>query len=239
VDTAAWAVEEAERLYNVRASGERYFRVNERGHVAVRPLHGSDLTIDAFAIIEELIEQGTHFPILLRFLDLLQRRVIELNEAFREAIEESGYQGKYSGVYPIKVNQMREVVEDILEAGQPYGFGLECGSKAELVATLAMLEDDGTPLICNGYKDAPMLRLMLSFQRLGKNVIPVVEKFSEFEAIERIARQMRMTPRFGVRVRLSSSGAGKWAESGGDHSKFGVSPPALLARGERRAAGRI
>lgn len=236
VDSAAWGVDEAERLYHVRAWGERYFGVNERGHVAVQPLHGSDLTIDAFAVIQELIAQGTHFPILLRFLDLLQRRVIELNEAFREAIEESGYRGKYSGVYPIKVNQMREVVEDILEAGQPYGFGLECGSKAELTATLAMLEDDATPLICNGYKDAHMLRLMLGFQRLGKNVIPVLEKFSEFEAIERIAREMQMRPRFGVRVRLSASGAGKWAESGGDHSKFGVSTPELLAIVERLEA---
>jgi arginine decarboxylase len=228
-DSEAWTPEDAERLYHVRAWGERYFRVNASGHVAVRPVKGEDLSIDAFAVVEELIEQGARFPMLIRFQDLLQTRVVELNEAFRRAIAESGYQGRYSGVYPIKVNQMREVVEDIMEAGQPYGFGLECGSKAELTATLALLDDDQTPLICNGYKDAHMLRLMLAFQRLGKNVIPVVEKFSEFAEIARIAKERGQTPRFGVRVRLSTSGSGKWAESGGDHSKFGVSTPELLS----------
>jgi arginine decarboxylase len=223
-----WSPEEAERLYHVRAWGERYFRVNERGHVAVRPVHGSKLQIDLYEVVQELVAQGAQFPMLIRFQDLLQTRVIELNEAFRRAIAEAEYGNVYSGVYPIKVNQMREVVEDILEAGQPYGFGLECGSKAELTATLALMEDDSIPLICNGYKDDAMIRLMLQFQRLGKNVIPVVEKYTEFEAIERLAPKVRVSPCFGVRVRLSTGGSGKWAESGGDHSKFGVSTPELL-----------
>jgi arginine decarboxylase len=236
VPVGDWSPEEAERLYHVRAWGERYFKVNEAGRMAVRPLHGSDLEIDVYEVVEELVKQGVHFPLLIRFQDLLQRRVIELNEAFKRAIAEAEYEGIYSGVYPIKVNQMREVVEDILEAGEPYGFGLECGSKAELIATLALLEDDATPLICNGYKDDGMIRLMLQFQRLGKNVIPVVEKYSEYEAIERLAPAARVVPQFGVRVRLSSSGSGKWAESGGDHSKFGVSTPELLDIVERLEA---
>lgn len=227
-DTPAWSPDQAERLYHVNSWGNKYFHVNDAGHVAVRPVKGSDLSIDVFEVVEELIDEGARFPLLIRFQDLLQRRVVELNEAFRSAIAESGYQGTYSGVYPIKVNQMREVVEDILEAGEPYGFGLECGSKAELTATLALLEDDSIPLICNGYKDAHMIRMMVSFQRLGKNVIPVVEKFSEFEEIVRISKERNQTPRFGVRVRLSTGGSGKWADSGGDHSKFGVSTPELL-----------
>ncbi|MDX1532071.1 MAG: biosynthetic arginine decarboxylase, partial [Rhodothermales bacterium] len=223
-----WTPADAERLYHVGAWGEGYFHVNDRGHAAVRPLHGRDVSVDIHEVVEELRRQGVPFPCLVRFQDLLQTRVVELNEAFHAAIAEAGYGGAYNGVYPIKVNQLREVVEDILEAGKPYGFGLECGSKAELVATLALLEDDETLLICNGYKDAEMLRLMLTFGRLGKNVLPVVEKAAEFEQIWRLAQEMKVEPQFGVRVRLAAVGAGKWAESGGDHSKFGVSTPDLL-----------
>ena len=238
-DADGWTPADAERLYHVQAWGEHYFHVNERGHAAVRPCHDSDLSVDLDAVAEELQRQGVQFPVLVRLQDLLATRVVELNEAFRAAIAEAGYEGGYNGVYPIKVNQLREVVEDILEAGKPYAFGLECGSKAELTATLSMLEDDETLLICNGYKDAEMLRLMLTFQRLGKNVLPVVEKFGEFEAIERLADEMGVEPRFGLRVRLSASGSGKWAESGGDHSKFGVSTPDLITIVERlEAAGR-
>ena len=227
-ESEAWTPADAERLYHVSSWGERYFHVNERGHAAVRPCYGSDLSVDIHAVAEELGRQGVEFPALIRFQDLLATRVVELNEAFRSAIAEAEYEGRYTGVYPIKVNQLREVVEDIVEAGKPYDFGLECGSKAELVATLSHLEDDETLLICNGYKDAEMIRLMLTFQRLGKNVIPVVEKLAEFEAIERLADEMGIEPRFGLRVRLAASGSGKWAESGGDHSKFGVSTPDLL-----------
>lgn len=224
----SWTPADAQRLYHVDAWGAPYFFINEDGHAAVRPVHGSDAAIDIQAVVQELQHQGISFPVLLRFQDLLQTRVVELNEAFRTAIAESGYQNRYNGVYPIKVNQLREVVEDILDAGAPYGFGLECGSKTELVATLPRLEDDATPLICNGYKDLPMLRLMLSFQRLGKNVLPVIEKYAEFEALLDEATALSVTPQFGVRVRLSAGGSGKWAESGGDFSKFGVSTPELL-----------
>ena len=232
----AWTPDDAERLYHVQAWGGPYFHVNERGHAAVRPSREENTSIDLWDVVQELDRQDVQFPALVRFQDLLATRVVELNEAFRTAMAEAGYEGGYNGVYPVKVNQLREVVEDILEAGKPYGYGLECGSKAELVATLPNLDDDETLLICNGYKDAEMLRMMLDFQRLGKNVLPIVEKHAEFEQLERIGKKLGTGPRFGVRVRLSASGSGKWAESGGDHSKFGVSTPDLLEIVERLEA---
>ena len=168
------------------------------------------------------------FPALIRFQDVLQARVVRLNKVFIKAIRDSGYRNRYQGVYPIKVNQLHEVVEEVLEAGRPYGMGLESGSKAELVAALPHLEQDGALLICNGYKDEMMLRLILSGQQIGQHVIPVIEKFGEFEHLLRVAQAISVRPRCGVRVRLGTSGSGKWAESGGDQSKFGISIPELL-----------
>jgi len=226
--SAAWSPADSAALYHVDAWGEGYFGVNERGHATVTPSLDDPVSIDLHDVVEELLAEGVRFPALIRFQDLLKSRVVQLNEAFRVAREEAGYQGKYTGVYPIKVNQLREVVEDILEAGKPYGFGLECGSKAELIATLPHLTDDETLLICNGYKDEGMLRMMLTFQRIGKNVLPVVEKYHEFETLLRLADEADQSLRFGLRVRLASSGAGKWADSSGDDSKFGVPTPELL-----------
>lgn len=225
---AAWPPEEAEELYRVNAWGDDYFSVNDAGHVSVKPVHGKPWGIDIYKVVEQLQEEGQHFPMLIRFQDLLRARVIQLNEAFREAINEATYQNRYMGVYPIKVNQLHEVVEEVLEAGQPYGYGLESGSKTELIATLPHLESDETPLLCNGYKDASMLRLILMGQRLGKNVIPIMEKYGEFERLLGLAKELDAPLRFGVRVRLSTSGVGRWANSGGDLSKFGVSIPELL-----------
>lgn len=162
-------------------------------------------------------------PCLIRFQDLLHTRVIELNESFKKAIKEFNYTNIYQGVYPIKVNQLEEVVCEILEAGEPYNFGIECGSKAELVAALAYLERDNMLMICNGYKDSTMMRMLLMGQQLGQNVIPIIEKYREFEEIILESSKLGIQPQFGVRVRLSTSGSGIWAESGGDDSKFGVS----------------
>ena len=224
-----WTPADAQALYYVDAWGKPYFMVNDAGHVVVRPEFGSETTIDLLKLVEELREkEKLSFPVVIRFMDLLRSRVIELNEAFRASIVEAGYKNHYKGVYPIKTNQMHEVVEEIIEAGVPFGYGLECGSKAELVATLPYLDRDDMLLICNGYKDAHMIHLMLTFQHIGKNVIPVVEKYSEFQMILRIADQMKHLPRFGVRVRLSSSGTGQWATSSGDQSKFGVTISELL-----------
>src|SRR5215468_6689375 len=223
-----WTVQDSEELYRVKLWGESYFCINAEGHLEVRPVLGDPIGIDLFKVVQDLRQQRIEFPLLIRFQDLLRSRVAEINTAFRKAIEESGYQNTYISVYPIKVNQLHEVVQEILEAGRPFGFGLECGSKAELVATLPHLEDDRTLLICNGYKDWTMMRLLLIGQLLGKNVIPILEKYSELRLMLPLASELGVRPRFGVRVRVSVSGSGKWAASGGDASKFGITIPELV-----------
>src|SRR5262245_12660688 len=223
-----WTVEDSENLYRVKLWGESYFHVNEEGHLAVRPILGDPIAIDVFRVVQDLKQQRIQFPLLIRFQDLLRSRVAELNTAFRKAIEESEYGSTYVGVYPIKVNQLHEVVQEILEAGRPFGFGLECGSKAELVAALPHLEDDRTLLICNGYKDWTMMRLLLIGQLLGKNVIPILEKYSELRLMLPLANELGVRPKFGVRVRVSVTGSGKWAASGGDASKFGITISELV-----------
>src|SRR5262245_19429406 len=174
-----WTVEDSEALYRVKLWGDSYFYVNPEGNLSVRPILGDPIGIDIFKVVQDLRQQRIEFPLLIRFQDLLRSRVVELYTAFRRAIEEAGYENQYISVYPIKVNQLHEVVQEILEAGRGFGFGLECGSKAELVAALPHLEDDQTLLICNGYKDATMIRLLLIGQQLGKNIIPILEKYSE------------------------------------------------------------
>lgn len=223
----AWGPAQAEETYFVRQWSDGYFFVNESGHVAVRPVWGSELAIDVYAVARQLHASGTQFPLLLRFQDLLQARVIRLNESFRSAIEQFGYQNSYRGVYPIKVNQLREVVEEILEAGRAFQFGLECGSKAELVAALAYVADDML-LICNGCKDALMMRLILEGQQIDRNILPVIERFDEYEQFVSLLREVETKGQFGVRVRLSTSGAGLWSESGGEGSKFGLSVTELM-----------
>ena len=223
-----WTVEDSENLYRVALWGESYFYVNEEGHLAVRPILGDSIGIDVYKVVQDLKQQRIQFPLLIRFQDLLRSRVVEINTAFRRAIEESGYGNSYIGVYPIKVNQLHEVVQEILEAGRPFGFGLESGSKAELVAALPHLEDDRTLLICNGYKDWTMMRLLLIGQLLGKNVIPILEKYSELRLLVAQAAELGVRPKFGARVKISATGSGKWAESGGDRSKFGITITELV-----------
>jgi arginine decarboxylase len=229
-------VNRSEDLYRLSGWGDGFFCINDTGKVCVRVNDECPPMVIA-DIVADLHKRAIRFPVLIRFQDVLRARVQRLHQAFNAAIAESGYTAAYHGVYPIKVNQLHEVVEEVLEAGRPFGMGLECGSKAELIASLAHLDDDDALLICNGVKDTIMLRLILSAQRLGKNVIPVVEKYHEFENLMALAATMETKPRFGVRVRLTTSGSGKWAESGGDLSKFGVSIPELmqLVDGLRRA----
>jgi arginine decarboxylase len=223
-----WTPEKAEDLYHVPSWGSGYFFVNEAGHVAVRPIRGQDLSIDLHEVVERLRERGIRYPALIRFQDLLKSRVEHLNESFRQAIADTGYQNRYQGVFPIKVNQLREVVEEILDAGKPYNYGLECGSKSELVATLPYLEAFDTLLLCNGCKDDAMMRLMLAGQQLGKNILPILERYEEYEMLLRPAREMDIPTQFGVRVRLTTAGAGLWSESGGENSKFGISLTELI-----------
>jgi arginine decarboxylase len=234
-----WTIEDSENLYRVKLWGESYFHVNEEGHLSVRPILGDPISIDLFRVVQDLRQQKIQFPLLIRFQDLLRSRVVELNTAFRKAIEESEYGNTYIGVYPIKVNQLHEVVQEILEAGRPFGFGLECGSKAELVAALPHLEDDRTLLICNGYKDPTMMRLLLIGQLLGKNIIPILEKYSELRLMLPLADELGVRPKFGARVRVSVNGSGKWAASGGDASKFGISISELVTMIDEVTAGGV
>ena len=224
----AWTPQDSADLYHVSAWGEGYVEVNDAGHVAVRPDPTQDVAIDLADVVDEIVAKGLKLPAVVRFQDLLATRVRMLNEAFQSAIADSGYKGGYTGVYPVKVNQLREVVDEIVEAGRPFGFGLECGSKAELIATLPRLESDETLLLVNGYKDEAMLRLIGTFQRLGKRVLPIVEKPAELREILRIAEQNEQPARFGVRVKLSTVADGPWALSSGDLSKFGVPLPDLV-----------
>jgi arginine decarboxylase len=232
LDSAAeangWAPEDASDLYRMDAWSDSFFRINDRGHIAVHPFDNSDLCIDIMDVVLEAERRDISFPLLLRFQDVLRTRVQRLNAAFSSAIEESSYQNVYRSVYPIKVNQLHEVVEEVLDAGKPFELGLECGSKAELVAALPHLSQDETLLICNGVKDRTMLSLILSAQRLGKNVIPVMEKYAEFEQLMAMVDEHDMPTRFGVRIRLRTAGSGRWADSGGYRSKFGVSLPELI-----------
>jgi arginine decarboxylase len=236
-DSNGWSIEDAGELYRLGGWSDDFFVINDSGHVAVCPFDDDPLTIDIMDVIAEARRREIGFPLLLRFQDILHARVRRLNQAFAEAIESYEYQNVYRAVYPIKVNQLHEVVEEVLDAGKPFGLGLECGSRAELVATLPHLADDQTLLVCNGVKDHGMLSLIVSMQRLGKNVIPVMEKFGEFEELMSIAASQETAAPFGVRIRLRTSGAGRWADSGGYRSKFGISLPELIEIVEQLEAG--
>jgi arginine decarboxylase len=225
--TEDWTREDAEALYAMETWGDGFFHVNEAGHVAVRPLPDSDLSIDIPEVIDAALEEGASLPMLVRFQDVLRVRVKRLNEAFGQAIDQSGYRNRYRTIYPIKVNQLHEVVEEVLDAGEGYDLGLECGSKTELIATLPLVGDKRL-LLCNGVKDHVMLSLMLNAQQLGQQVLPVIEKFSEFDQLMILGDQRDVVPRLAVRVKLSTRGSGRWYESGGYRSKFGLTIPEVM-----------
>jgi len=217
----------AERYAMPRWSRD-YFRVNERGHVAVHPDPQSDRSIDLKHLVENLERRGLGLPLLIRFDGILKHRIDELHHAFTGAIEEFDYQGRYRFVYPVKVNQQRHVVEQVLNFGRPYGFGVEAGSKPELLAVLALIDDDDTPIICNGFKDAEFIEGVILAKKIGKHIIPVVENFNELELIVRYARAHGVSPSIGVRVKLATRGAGRWQSSSGYGSKFGLTVSRLL-----------
>ena len=216
-------------MYGIRNWGSPYFGVNEKGHVCVHPDGPQAPSLDLKELVDEVRRRGIGLPLLLRFTDVLRHRVIHLNEAFRKAIAEHNYKGNYRGVYPIKVNQHRYVVETIVDTGKQYGYGLEAGSKPELLAVMALLDQEDALVICNGYKDEEYVETALRFSRLGRQVILVVEKPSELPLIAEVARKTGIAPRIGIRVKLSTRGAGKWEASGGDRSKFGLSSSELMS----------
>ncbi len=218
-----WTIEQARDLYGINRWGLRYFDINNTGEVTVAPVKEEGVSISIVDVAREAREQGLHFPMLIRFHDLLRNRVERINRAFSEAIAEDGYRNEYRGVYPIKVNQLREVVEEILDAGRDFHHGLEVGSKPELHAALALHEDPESLVICNGYKDEDYVRVALIGRKLGKKVVLVVEKVEEVHQIIAMVKKMKVEPLIGFRVRLMSGGKGKWAQSGGENAKFGLS----------------
>src|SRR3954468_12505901 len=230
--SAPWDIQAARNLYNVQRWGAKYFDINDAGHVVARPLHEAGATVDLNDVIEEAKARGLKFPVLIRFQDILRHRVESINVAFRASIKEFNYQGLYRGVFPIKVNQLREVVEEILDAGRAFNFGLEVGSKPELFAGLALQNQVGGLIICNGYKDAEFIKMALLGIKLGKRVIMVVEKLEELRHIIAVSKQLGVEPLIGIRARLLSKGGGKWADSAGENAKFGLSTAQLLAATE-------
>jgi arginine decarboxylase len=233
-----WDVDAATATYNVDGWGAGYFSINEKGNVVARPLQELGGAIDLLEVVNEARIRGLGFPLVIRFQDLLRHRVESVNRAFQSAITEFNYKGNFRGVFPIKVNQLREVIEEIVDAGLQFHFGLEAGSKPELVAALAMHKDPESLIICNGYKDPAYIRIALLGRKLGKSVIIVVEKLEELDQTIRAAKEVGVEPQIGIRVRLYSKGAGKWAPSGGENAKFGLDTTSLVAASEMlKAAG--
>ncbi|MBV8879849.1 MAG: biosynthetic arginine decarboxylase, partial [Planctomycetaceae bacterium] len=223
-----WTLADSVETYDIRTWGGVYFGVNDRGNIVVHPNGPDGPTADLKELVDEVRRRGIGLPLLLRFSNILRRRVIELNQSFGNAIHEYGYKGQYRGVYPIKVNQVANVVDEILKAGREYHYGLEAGSKPELLAVMALLEDPEALIICNGYKDEEYIESALLAGKLGHTVILVVEKLSELALIEKVSKKLGVRPHIGIRVKLSSRGAGKWESSGGDRSKFGLSSSELV-----------
>ena len=226
--TSRWTAADSMDLYNINGWGNNYFSVNGRGHISVHPAGNGAPAIDLKDLVDEVRQRGIGLPLLIRFSEIIKARVVELNEAFGRAMSEYGYRNVYRGVYPIKVNQDRYLVERLVTYGRPYHFGLEAGSKPELLAVMAMLEDEEALIVCNGYKDEEYVETALLASKLGRNVILVVEKPSELALIRQIAGKTGVRPRLGIRSRLSARGAGHWEASGGDRSKFGLSGRDLL-----------
>jgi len=224
-----WSIQAAQKTYQVDAWGAGYFVINKKGHIAARPLQEEGGEVDLLDVVQEAESRGLRTPLLIRFQDIVRHRVAAIHRAFQNAIADCEYQGSYRGVFPLKVNQLREVVEEILDAGKPYKLGLEVGSKAELFAALAQLDKIGSLVVCNGYKDATFIRMALTGLKLGKEVILVIEKLEELERILELSESFGVRPFVGVRLKLLSKGAGRWAASGGEDAKFGLSTSELLA----------
>ncbi|HEV2018453.1 MAG TPA: biosynthetic arginine decarboxylase [Gemmatimonadaceae bacterium] len=236
-----WTIESARSLYNVEGWGIGFFDINEAGHVVVRPdREKTDRELDLFELANDLEEQGVGLPLLLRFSDILRSRIESLNEKFSRARAEYAYEGGYTTVYPIKVNQQRHGVEEIVEFGKVAGVGLECGSKPELQAVLGLAEHTDHMIVCNGYKDEEFMRLALMGQKLGHQVFIVLEQLSEVDVLLQVADELGVTPTAGVRIKLYSEGSGRWAKSGGEKSKFGLSTAQLVKLVDRlRNEGRL
>ena len=222
-----WRIEDSAELYNINGWGLKYFSINDKGHVAVTPREGY-ASVDLKELMDELQVRDVTAPVLLRFPDILDNRIEKISKCFQQAADEYGYTAKNFIIYPIKVNQMRQVVEEIVSHGKKFNIGLEAGSKPELHAVLAINTDENSLIICNGYKDENYIELALLAQKMGRRIFLVVEKMNELKLIADISKRLKIRPNIGIRIKLASSGSGKWEESGGDGSKFGLNSSELL-----------
>ncbi len=222
-----WRIEDSEELYNINGWGVSYFGINEKGHVVVTPRE-KGAAVDLRELVDELQLRDVSTPMLVRFPDILDNRIEKISNCFAQASQEYGFKGENFTVYPIKVNQMRPVVEEIISHGKKFNLGLEAGSKPELHAVIAINTDSDSIIICNGYKDESYIELALLAQKMGKRIFLVVEKLNELKLIAKLAKQLNVRPNIGIRIKLASSGSGKWEESGGDASKFGLTSSELL-----------
>ena len=222
-----WRIEDSAELYNINGWGLKYFSINDKGHVAVTPREGS-ASVDLKELMDELQVRDVTSPVLLRFPDILDNRIEKISKCFQQAADEYGYTAKNFIIYPIKVNQMRQVVEEIVSHGKKFNIGLEAGSKPELHAVLAINTDENSLIICNGYKDENYVELALLAQKMGRRIFLDVEKLNELRLIADISKRLKIRPNIGIRIKLASSGSGKWEESGGDGSKFGLNSSELL-----------
>ena len=222
-----WRIEDSEELYNITGWGTSYFSINDAGHVVVTPRRDG-VTVDLKELVDELQLRDVASPMLLRFPDILDNRIEKMSSCFKQAAEEYGYKAETFIIYPIKVNQMRPVVEEIISHGKKFNLGLEAGSKPELHAVIAVNTDSDSLIVCNGYKDESYIELALLAQKMGKRIFLVVEKMNELKLIAKMAKQLNVQPNIGIRIKLASSGSGKWEESGGDASKFGLTSSELL-----------
>ena len=225
--TDRWTQQDANDLYDIERWGKGYFSIHRDGHVLVHPDKDPARSLDLKKLVDTLILRGISLPILIRFTEILKHRLSEIHAAFQTAIAEHKYNGRYCCVYPIKVNQQRQVVEEVLEFGRPYNFGLEAGSKPELLAVMAVASND-TPIICNGFKDDEYIEMAMLAQKMGRNIIPVVEKYTELPLILQYAERIGVRPQIGMRVKLASRGSGRWKSSGGFRSKFGLTTTELM-----------
>src|SRR5512145_2998981 len=222
-----WRIEDSAELYNIQGWGVNYFSINEKGHVVVSPKKNG-VYVDLRELVDELSLRDVSAPMLIRFPDILDNRIEKMAKCFEVAAKEYGYKAQNFIIYPIKVNQMRPVVEEIVNHGKKFNIGLEAGSKPELHAVIAINADSDSLIICNGYKDEDYIELALLAQKMGKRIFLVVEKLNELKLITSIAKRLKIKPNLGIRVKLASSGSGKWEESGGDVSKFGLTSSELL-----------
>jgi arginine decarboxylase len=236
----AWTVKDSLELYNVNGWGRDFFTINEAGHVEVTPAGPGSARIDLRELVDDLRSRGLNMPLLIRFSDILRTRVEQLCGSFQQAIAENDYKGAYRGVYPIKVNQQRHVVEELTEYGRPFNLGLEAGSKPELLVALALQENPEALILCNGYKDKAYIETALLAQKLGRKVVITLDRMAEIDTILAASRELDIRPVIGMRARLVTKGAGKWVESTGDRSKFGLTTSEMVATVERlRAEGML